>query len=95
MLIIRRSELHYTASGIITPIGGRLVHRLTDRYYTKSTKKLARMTKKNLNNTYLPQSKDQKNYQFVGKYEYWHSVQDYNNIAPSHKTHRTNPVTRT
>jgi len=26
MLIIRRSKLHYTASGIITPIGGRLVH---------------------------------------------------------------------
>ena len=23
-LIIRRSKLHYTASGIITPIGGRL-----------------------------------------------------------------------
>ena len=28
VLIIRRSKLHYTASGIITPIGGRLVHRL-------------------------------------------------------------------
>jgi len=27
VLIIRRSELHYTASDIITPIGGRLVHR--------------------------------------------------------------------
>jgi len=26
MLIIRRSKLYYTASGIITPIGGRLVH---------------------------------------------------------------------
>jgi len=26
MLIIRRSKLHYTASGIIKPIGGRLVH---------------------------------------------------------------------
>jgi len=26
MLIIRRLKLHYTASGIITPIGGRLVH---------------------------------------------------------------------
>jgi len=30
VLIIRRSKLHYTASGIITPIGGRLVHRLTE-----------------------------------------------------------------
>ena len=28
VLIIRRSKLHYTASGIITPIGGRLVCRL-------------------------------------------------------------------
>jgi len=26
VLLIRRSKLHYTASGIITPIGGRLVH---------------------------------------------------------------------
>ena len=26
VLIIRRSKLHYTASGIVTPIGGRLVH---------------------------------------------------------------------
>jgi len=26
VLIISRSKLHYTASGIITPIGGRLVH---------------------------------------------------------------------
>jgi len=30
VLIIRRSKLHYAASGIITPIGGRLVHR--DKY---------------------------------------------------------------
>ena len=28
MLIIRRSKLYYTASGIITPVGGRLVHVL-------------------------------------------------------------------
>ena len=26
MLIIRRSKLYYTASGIITPVGGRPVH---------------------------------------------------------------------
>ena len=26
VLIIRRSKLHYTASGIVTPVGGRLVH---------------------------------------------------------------------
>jgi len=30
VLIIRRSKLHYTASGIITPIGGRLVHGLRE-----------------------------------------------------------------
>ena len=28
MLNIRRSKLHYTVSGFITPVGGRLVHRL-------------------------------------------------------------------
>jgi len=28
VLIIRRSKLYYTGSGIITPIGGRPVHRL-------------------------------------------------------------------
>ena len=27
MLIVRRSKLYYTGSGIITPIGGRPVHR--------------------------------------------------------------------
>jgi len=26
VLIIRRSKLHYTAPGIISPVGGRLVH---------------------------------------------------------------------
>ena len=30
VLIIRRSKLYYTASGIITPVGGRPVHRLTE-----------------------------------------------------------------
>ena len=30
VLIIRRSKLHYTASGIITHIGGRLLHRLRE-----------------------------------------------------------------
>jgi len=32
VLIISRSELHYTASGIITPIGGRLVHRCVTNF---------------------------------------------------------------
>ena len=36
MLIIRRSKLHYTASGIITPIGGRLVHGLRENCFTIS-----------------------------------------------------------
>jgi len=30
VFIIRRSKLHYTASGIITPIGGHLVHGLRE-----------------------------------------------------------------
>jgi len=30
VLIIRRSKLYYTASGIIIPAGGRLVHRLRE-----------------------------------------------------------------
>jgi len=30
VLIIRRSKLHYTASGIVTPIGGRPAYRLRD-----------------------------------------------------------------
>ena len=30
VLIVRRSKLYYTVSGIITPIGGRPVHRLRE-----------------------------------------------------------------
>ena len=30
MLIIRRSKLYYTTSGIVTPVGGRPVHRLRE-----------------------------------------------------------------
>ena len=30
VLIVMRSKLYYTASGIITPIGGRPVHRLSE-----------------------------------------------------------------
>ena len=30
VLIVRRAKLYYTASGIITPIGGRPLHRLTE-----------------------------------------------------------------
>ena len=32
MLIIRRSKLYYTASGIITSVGGRPVHRLREDF---------------------------------------------------------------
>jgi len=38
VLIIRRSKLHYTASGIITPIGGRLVHRLREDFLNLCTR---------------------------------------------------------
>ena len=37
LLIIRRSKLHYTASGIVTPVGGRLVHRLREDVRPLST----------------------------------------------------------
>ena len=30
MLIVRRSKLYYTASGILTPVGGRPVRRLRE-----------------------------------------------------------------
>ena len=30
VLIVRRAKLYYTISGIITPIGGRPVHRLRE-----------------------------------------------------------------
>ena len=30
MLVIRGSKLYYTASGIVTPVGGRPVHRLRE-----------------------------------------------------------------
>ena len=32
VLIVRRLKLYYTASGIITPVGGRPVHRLREDY---------------------------------------------------------------
>ena len=32
VLIVRRAKLYYTASGIITPVGSRPVHRLRDDY---------------------------------------------------------------
>ena len=38
VLIIRKSRLHYTASGIITPIGGLLVHRLREDYRCDDTR---------------------------------------------------------
>ena len=34
MLIIRRSKLYYTASGIVTPVGDRPVHRLREESST-------------------------------------------------------------
>ena len=32
VLIIRGSKLYYTASGIVTPVGGRPVHRLGEEW---------------------------------------------------------------
>ena len=33
VLIIRRSKLYYTASGIVTPVGGRPVRRLREDFF--------------------------------------------------------------
>jgi len=40
VLIIRRSNLYYTASGIITPIGGHPMHRLREMYSQQNIKKM-------------------------------------------------------
>ena len=40
VLIIRRSKLYYTASGIVTPVGGRPVHRLREMYGQQNIKKI-------------------------------------------------------
>ena len=37
VLINRRSKLYYTASGIVTPIGGRTVHKLRESSPIRST----------------------------------------------------------
>ena len=37
VLIVRREKLYYTVSGIITPIGGRLVHRLKEDSLNRCT----------------------------------------------------------
>ena len=37
VLIIRRSKLYYTASGIVTPVGGRPVHRLREDVHWTAT----------------------------------------------------------
>ena len=36
VLVVRRSKLYYTASGIITPIGGRPVRRLREDWIKSS-----------------------------------------------------------
>ena len=35
MPIIRRSKLYYTASGIITPVGGHPMHRLREDWFSE------------------------------------------------------------
>ena len=50
MLIVRRAKLYYTASGIITPIGGRPVERLREdgqrNIYNKIKKEIKKKNKK-------------------------------------------------
>jgi len=40
VLIIRKSKLYYTASGIVTPVGGRPVRRLREMYGQQNIKKI-------------------------------------------------------
>jgi len=40
VLIVRRSKLYYTASGIITPLGGRNMHLSTGRSTNHQKKKM-------------------------------------------------------
>ena len=49
VLIIRRSELYYTASGIVTPVGGRPVHML--RCTVRKTSTYYRFIKRTLDST--------------------------------------------
>ena len=37
MLIINKSKLYYTESGIVTPVGGRPVHRLREDFLNLCT----------------------------------------------------------
>ena len=57
MLIVRRSKLYYAASGIITPVGGRPVHRLRDD---------ARSTKHQKNVEFYSKNKFEKLVHLVG-----------------------------
>jgi len=41
VMIIRRSKLYYTAFGVITPVGGRPVHRLRDEIKQPNAQNLA------------------------------------------------------
>ena len=41
VLIIRRSKLYYTASGIVTPVGGRPVHRLREEVFSQPVHRTA------------------------------------------------------
>ena len=59
MLIIRRSKLYYTASGIITPVGGRPVHRLRE---SKTSKQI------NVNIVHLLEIYIVKSYKLHGTY---------------------------
>ena len=41
LYMFRRSKLYYTASGIITPVGGRSVHRLREEVFSQPVHRTA------------------------------------------------------
>ena len=53
MLIIRRSKLYYTASGTITPVGGRPVHWLKESSLNLRTGLVQKLSNVNKQGCYL------------------------------------------
>jgi len=52
VLIIRNSKLHYTASGMITPIGDRLVHEIAMQFWPPDDEHMCSKHVEEWNKTY-------------------------------------------
>jgi len=95
--IIRRSKLHYTASGIITPIDGRVVHRLRESSLKYLLEYICYMFRPvNSSSSGLQQSKYQVLFRYwdpniftvvnVHKIWYWIKFETYNVYLSQHLT---------